>query len=99
MYELDPVLSQAPCCEDVRSCGGAGAQILHESIALPSGRDPLSRRLYGYCEEKDLCPCRGSNRNSPGLHSVAYIITTLTELPWLLCTEQEMYSEQKHGTN
>ena len=49
----------------------------------------LSRRLYGYCEEKDLCPCRESNRNSPGVHSVAYITTKLTELPRLLCTEQK----------
>jgi hypothetical protein len=48
MYELDPVLSQAPCYEDLRSSGGAGAQILHESIASRCGSGS------GPTEQKDL---------------------------------------------
>ena len=49
MHELDAVLSQAPCYkdyEDVCSSGGAGTQILHESIALRSCR--------GHTEQKAL---------------------------------------------
>jgi hypothetical protein len=44
MYEIDPVPSQAPCYEDVCSSGDAGAQILHESKALRSGRGPTEQK-------------------------------------------------------
>jgi len=62
MYELDPVLGQAPCYkdyEDVRSSGGARTQILHESIALRSGRGHTEQKALWVLRREGSLPLPG----------------------------------------